>query len=494
MKKTYAFILFIVCVLPASTCPAYQLIGTEVLSKELTAQHYAINPNLDVVIVVDRTIPTFEYQTFYSAGSADEEDGKQGRLHFLEHLMAGTGNHAEIVSKNGGQKHASTSNHYTRFILRFPKDKFDLAVEIDSETYYNTVINEEVVEKEKKIVLTERSGRVANLNIQFSNRFSNYVYGRQNFSGVGTEDFIKQLEPVGLKAYYEDFLRRQKRLIVVIGDVDVDQVLSKLDEAYGREQTPGELSSPQISKSKVLGKKFRITAKGLSIAKFRKSWYTPGLDHRDYAGLLILSRILNKSSNSLRSYIVDSGLAKVFSMGLGHYRGFSLMTCIADLPHSTSSDAVHDIIRVELEKIKSISEDELNAVRNEQLHSMYSAFYDRSSMANSFGRAFAHANDPMLYPKLIRDIEYVGTEDIRRIIDQYLKDDNSITLSLRLRQDTTTSKQDTKQSRSRMILGIAIIIWIVATGLFALIWVIRKLHGKFSRKADEYVYVPESDI
>lgn len=493
MKKIYALILFIVWGL-SSNCLAYELIGTEVLSKELTAQHYTINPNLDVVIVVDRTIPTFEYQTFYSAGSVDEEEGKQGRIHFLEHLMAGTGNHAEIVSKNGGQKHASTSNHYTRFILRFPKDKFDLAVEIDSETYYNTVINEEVVEKEKKIVLTERSGRVANLNIQFSNRFSNYVYGRKNFSGVGTEDFIKQLEPVGLKAYYEDFLRRQKRLIVVVGDVDVDHVLTELDKAYGQEQTPSEVSSPQFSKPKVLGKKFRITTNGLSVAKFKKSWYTPNLGHRDYAGLLILSRIMNKSSNSLRSYIVDSGLAKVFSMGLGHYRGFSLMTCTADLPHSTSSDAVHDIIRVELEKIKSISEDELNAVRNEQLHSLYSAFYDRSSMANSFGRAFAHANDPMLYPKLIRDIEYVGTEDIRRIIDQYLKDDNSITLSLRLRQDTTTSKQDTKQSRSRMILGIAIIIWIVATGLFALIWVIRKLHGKFSRKADEYVYVPESDI
>ena len=493
MMKTHAFIVFIFCGL-SDICPAYELVGTEELSKELVAQHYTINPNLDAVIVVDRTIPTFEYQTFYSAGSVDEEEGKQGRLHFLEHIMSGTRNHAEIVSKNGGQKHAITSNHYTRFILRFPKDKFDLAVEIDSETYYNTVINEEVVEKEKKIVLTERSGRLANLNIQFSNRFSNYVYGRKNFSGVGAEDFIKQLEPVSLKAYYENFLRRQKRLIVVIGDVDVDQVLAKLDEAYGQEQTPGELSSPQISKPKVLGKKFRITTKGLSVAKFRKSWYTPGLDHRDYAGLLILSRIMNKSSNSLRSYIVDSGLAKVFSMGLNHYKGFSLMSCTADLPHSTSSDAVHDIIRVELEKMKSISEDELNAARNEQLHSMYSAFYDRSSMANSFGRVFAHANDPMLYPKLIKDIESVSTEDLRRIIDQYMKDDNSITLSLRLRQDTTTSKQDTSRSPSKVILGSALIIWTVATVLLALIWVIRKLHGKFSRKADEYVYVPESDI
>ena len=493
MKKIYALILFIVCGL-SSTCAAYELIGTEVMSKELTAQHYTINPNLDAVIVVDRTIPTFEYQTYYSAGSADEEEGKQGRLHFLEHLMAGTGNLDEIISKNGGLKNASTSYHYTRFMLRFPKNKFDLAVEIDRDRYYDTAINEEVVEKEKKIVLTERSGRLANSNIQFANRFLNYVYGRKNFSGVGAEDFIQQLEPVGLKAYHENFLRRQKRLIVIIGDVDVDHVLTKLDEAYGNEETPDELPSPQFSKPKVLGKKFRITSKGLSIAKFRKSWYTPGLDHRDYAGLLILTRILNKSSNSLRAYIVDSGLAKVFSMGLSHYRGFGLMTCTADLPHSTSSDAVHDIIRVELEKIKSISEDELNAARNEHLHSMYAAFYDRSSMASSFGRAFAHANDPMLYPKLIKDIESVGTEDIRRIIDQYMADDNSITLSWRLRQDTTTSKQETKQSRSRMILGIAIIIWIAATALFALIWIIRKLHGKFSRKADEYVYVPESDV
>ena len=116
------------------------------------------------------------------------------------------------------------------------------------------------------------------------------------------------------------------------------------------------------------------------------------------------------------------------------------MTCAADLPHSTSSDAAHAIIRIELEKIKSISKDELNAACNEQLQSMYSAFYNRSSMASSFGQAFAHTNDPMLYPQLIKDIGSVSPEDIRRIIDQYMADDNSITLSLRLRQDTKTSK------------------------------------------------------
>ncbi len=431
MKKIYAFISFLVCVLSAGSCADYQLIGTEVLSEELVVQHYTINPNLDAVIVVDRTTPTFEYQTFYCAGWADEEEGKQGRLHFLEHLMSGTGGHDQIVIENGGQKNAATSYHYTYFILRFPKDKFDLAVDIDRDRYYNTVINEEVVEKEKKIILTERSRSLPNLTRRFTNYFFSLIYKKKNFNTFGTEAFIQQLEPVDLKAYYENFMRLQKRLVVVIGDVDVNYVLTKLDEAYGNEQIPGELSgklqAPQFPNPKILGRKFRITSKSLSVSKFRKSWYTPSLGHRDYAGLLILTTILNKTANSLTSYIVDSGLARVFIVGLSHYKGFGLMSCAADLPHDTSSDAVQAIIRVELEKIKFISGDELDASRNELLHSLYSEFYDRSSMAYSFGRAFAHANDPLLYPKLLKNIKSIRREDIPRIIDQYLTDDNSIT-------------------------------------------------------------------
>ena len=437
--KISAIISFLVCVLQAGTCAAYQLIGTEVLSEELVAQHYTINPNLDAVIIVDRTIPTFEYHTYYCAGSADEEEGKQGRLHFLEHIMAGTGSHEygklnQIIIENGGQGNASTAYHYTRFIMRFPKDKFDLAVEIDSDRCYNTRIDEEVVEREKKIVLTERSRRMASSTRRSANYFFSLISGKKNFNGLGAEDFLKQLEPVGLKDYYENFLRRQKRLIVVIGDVDVELVLTKLDEAYGNEQIPGELSNklpaPHYPNYEVLGRRLKRTYKGLSLTIFRKGWYIPNLGHRDYAGLHILERLLEKPSNSLRSSLIDSGLAKSFSVSINSYKGFGLMGCYAELPHDTSRNRLHALISAELEKLKSISEAELNAARNQQLTTMYSAFYNRSSLASSFGRAFAHANDPLLYPKLIKDLKSIRREDISRIINQYLMDDNSITHSL----------------------------------------------------------------
>ena len=438
MIKTYALISFLICVL-SSTCSAYQLIGTAALSEELVAQHYTINPNLDAVIVVDKTIPAFEYQTFYCAGSADEQEGQQGRLHFLEHIMSGTGGHEygklnQIVMENGGQKTASTSYHYTRFILRFPKDKFDLAVEIDRDRYYNTVINEEVVEKEKKIILTERSRRMASPTRRSANYFFSLIFGKKNFNALGAEDFLKQLKPDDLKDYYENFLRRQKRLIVVIGDVDVEQVLTKLDGAYGNEQIPDELSHEfpalQYPNYEVLGKRLKRTSKNLSLTILRKGWYIPESGHRDYAGLLILKRILEKPSNSLRSSLVDSGIAKSFSVLINSYKGFGLMHCYAELPHDTSRNKLHAMISAELEKMKTISDAELNAARNQQLTAMYSAFYNHLSMASSFGQAFACTNDPLLYPKLIKDLKSIRREDIPRIIDQYLMDYNSITHSL----------------------------------------------------------------
>ena len=450
MIQTYSIISFLVCVLQTGTCVAYNLIGTAALSEELVAQHYTINPNLDAVIVVDRTIPTFEYHTYYSAGSADEEEGRQGRLHFLEHIMAGTGSHEygklnQIINENGGQGNASTSIHYTRFIMRFPKDKFDLAVEIDSDRYYNTRIDEEVVEREKKIVLTERSRRMASSTRRSINYFFSLIFGKKNFNGLGAENFIKQLKPDDLKDYYENFLRRQKRLIVVIGDVDVEQVLTKLDEAYGNEQISSGLSiktySSQIPNREVLGRRLKRTSKGLSVTRFRKGWYIPESGHRDYAGLHILERLLEKPSNSLRSSLIDSGLAKSFSVSINSYKGFGLMGCYAELPHDTSRNRLHRLIRAELENMKFISEAELNAARNQQLTTMYSTFYNRSSIASSFGRAFACANDPLLYPKLIKNLKSIRREDIPRIIDQYLMDYNSITHSLTVPPKKKNSSQ-----------------------------------------------------
>ena len=162
-----------------------------------------------------------------------------------------------------------------------------------------------------------------------------------------------------------------------------------------------------------------------------------------------------------------------------------MLSCTADLPLDTSIDAIETAIQTELEEIKTngISEDEFTAAQNLQLKSMYFGFYDRSRMALQFGQAFAHTNDPLLYPKLIKDLKSVRRADIPRLIDQYLVDENSITLSLTM--------PEKKRSIGAVIVGSIFIFFSAIMVLFAAIEVIKKLISKSSQKANKYV--PESD-
>ena len=182
-------------------------------------------------------------------------------------------------------------------------------------------------------------------------------------------------------------------------------------------------------------------------------------------------------------------------MSFNHYKGFSLLRCTADLPSDVSIDALETAIQTELEEIRArgVSEEDFAAAQNLQLKSMYFKFYDRSDMANEFGRAFAHANDPLLYPKMIKDLKSVRRDDISRLIDQYLTDDNSITLSLTLPPKEISSSQE--KTSFRTLLYYAFILWalagFVSLLIALLVWGVKKRRRKFSEEANEYV--SESD-
>ena len=312
MARTSLYAAIIVCIY-SDPCLAYRLVGSESLSDALVAHHYTINARLDAVIVVDPTMPTFEYRTFYAMGHADEPEGKQGKLHFLEHIIAGTGSHprgklSELIIRNGGQHLASTGHHMTYFTMRFPRDKLALAIEIDRDRFYRTIIDQENVEHERKAVLTEHSRRISNWKNRFTNRFWGLVYGRESFEAVGTESFIKEIEPGDLKQLFHNVLRRKRRLVVVIGDVVVDDVLEKLAEAFpDRKNHLGNATIVELFPNpEALGEDYQITFESLNRSVFNKAWKIPRIGHPDYAGLVVLASILVRSSNSLRTSLLAS--------------------------------------------------------------------------------------------------------------------------------------------------------------------------------------------
>ncbi|MDE3256400.1 MAG: pitrilysin family protein [Gemmatimonadota bacterium] len=473
MAKTslYAAIIFCIC---TDTCLAYRFVGSESLSDALVAHHYSINDRLDAVIVVDPTMPTFEYHTYYAMGYADEPEGEQGRLHFLEHIIAGMGSRPsgelnQLIMRNGGQHLAYTAHHMTYFTMRFPREKLALAVEIDRDRFYRTLFDMEFIDNEKQVVLTELSRNSTRSRRRFSRQFWGLVYGREKFNGVGTAALIEGIKPGDLQQLFHNVLRRKRRLVVVIGDVDEDDVLTKLAEAFPAGDRKREDRSPlsRFPNPDALGERYQTKFENLSKSRFRKAWHIPGPGHPDHAGFLVLASILVRRSNSLRSSLLDSQTVNSFSVWINGYKGFGLISFVAEMDPVSSTEVIENAVlaRLEDKKTHGVSENDLSAARNSQLRRQYSEFYDRSDMAYRFGQAFAQAGDPLLYPRTINQIQHVSSDDIPRIVREHLIEDNAITLAWTIKEPLLTGPD---------FFVLAIVVFVCGGTLFAIILAVRR--------------------
>ncbi len=87
-----------------------------------------LDNGMNIVVIPDRRAPVVTHMVWYRNGSADDPPGKSGIAHFLEHLMfKGTeknpqGHFSELIADLGGQENAFTSNDYTAYFQRVPKE------------------------------------------------------------------------------------------------------------------------------------------------------------------------------------------------------------------------------------------------------------------------------------------------------------------------------------------------------------------------------------
>ena len=124
---------------------------------------FVLDNGLEVVVLEDHRAPVVVHSLWYRAGAADEEPGKSGVAHFLEHLLfKGTkktkpGEFSKIVEKLGGSDNAFTSWDYTGYYQRISKDRLALMMDLESDRMKNIQLSVKDIETERKVVLEERS-------------------------------------------------------------------------------------------------------------------------------------------------------------------------------------------------------------------------------------------------------------------------------------------------------------------------------------------------
>jgi zinc protease len=226
---------------PSSAAPA-QPAGPKVTSAKLAN-------GLEIVVIPDHRAPVVTHMVWYRNGSADDPAGKSGIAHFLEHLMfKGTQNHpagefSELIADVGGQENAFTSNDYTAYFQRVPKEHLRTCMQYEADRMQNLVLTDEVVAPERDVVLEERRMRTDSDPADLLNEavqsalFTRHPYG---LPVIGWADDIAGLGRGDALAYYQRFYTPENAILIVAGDVEPPEVVALAGEVYGDVAARGE--------------------------------------------------------------------------------------------------------------------------------------------------------------------------------------------------------------------------------------------------------------
>jgi zinc protease len=277
-------------------------LGVAAMGGEVPHVHrFRLGNGLRLLVLVDRSAPVMSYFTWFRVGSRHEKPGKTGLAHLFEHLMFNesegvkAGEFDRKLEENGAESNAATWLDWTYYYESLPKDRFALAVKLESNRMANLVLREPQIVSEKEVVANERRMRVdddvegiAN-EILYKTAFTKHPY---HWPTIGWMVDIENFTPADCVAFYKTYYAPNNATIVICGDVREQDVLERIRDAYGSipaSTLPEEDTTPEPVQ---LESRSVTLKKPTASEKILLGFHGPALGDADHAALSILNEVL----------------------------------------------------------------------------------------------------------------------------------------------------------------------------------------------------------
>jgi zinc protease len=412
----------------------------------LEASHFTLGNGLEVVVIPDHRTPVVTHMVWYKVGSADETAGKSGLAHFLEHLMfKGTnknplGRYSQTVATIGGQENAFTTDDYTAYYQRVPRERLKTLMEFESDRMTGLVLTDEVVKPELQVVLEEQNMRVANNpgarlgEAMEAALYLNHPYGRPV---IGWRHEIEKLDREGALAFYRRFYTPNNAVLVVAGDVTTEEVKTLAEATYGKVERVAEVPPRERPKEPVQEAARTVTLADPRVTQssLRRIYLAPSsttAEPGEAEALDVLSSILGSGSNSrlYQALVIDKDIA--LNVGAG-YDGTALdyspfQVSVTPKPGTTlpQIEAAMDAVLAEVID-KGVTAEELERSKNGLISSAAYAQDNQTTLARWFGAALTTGltvEQVLSWPERIGQ---VTTDSVRAAARRYLDKRRSVT-------------------------------------------------------------------
>ncbi|MFY9288881.1 MAG: pitrilysin family protein [Alphaproteobacteria bacterium] len=204
---------------------------------------YTLDNGLQLIVVPNHLAPAVNQMVWYKVGSGDEDKGKTGLAHYLEHLMfRGTtsmapGEFSKMIAAQGGNDNAFTSYDYTAYHETVAADRLPMIMQMEADRMQNLVIKPETALPELNVVLSERQQRTDNSPTgRFSEKVRSLLLPNHPYGApvIGWKTEIEKLDAAKAAEFYQRHYAPNNAVVVVSGDVTPEEVKGIALATFGK--------------------------------------------------------------------------------------------------------------------------------------------------------------------------------------------------------------------------------------------------------------------
>ena len=280
-------------------------------AQKVAYTEYNLKNGLHVILHQDKTAPVVAVSVMYHVGSKDEQTNRTGFAHFFEHLLfegsdnIKRGEFMKIVSSNGGQNNANTTQDRTFYYEVFPSNQLATGLWLESERMMHPVINEVGVKTQNEVVKEEKRLRVDNqpygniIGEVMKRLFTKHPY---NWVPIGSMADLDAATLSEFKAFNKKYYTPNNSVMVIAGDIDIAKTKT-IVESYFSDVPAGVAITKTVIKEEPITKEIIDTVydSNIQIPAILAAYRVPGETSKESKILEMASAVLSQG-NSSRMY------------------------------------------------------------------------------------------------------------------------------------------------------------------------------------------------
>jgi zinc protease len=259
-----------------------------------------LDNGLKVLIQEEHTAPLASVWCWYKVGSKDERPGLTGVSHWCEHMnFKGTAHIPRdqvkgIIEQYGGSWNGYTWIDQTTYVETATRDALDRMLFIESERMASCLYHPDDCESERTVIISELQGGENDPDQLLDQELTATAFKAHPYRHptIGWLSDLQTMTRDDLYSYYRRHYAPNNATLVIVGDVDTDEALRRVDHHFG-----GIAAGPAIARLLTVepeqtGER-RVTLRKEGTAAYLKvAYHAPAISDPRFFPLLALDAVL----------------------------------------------------------------------------------------------------------------------------------------------------------------------------------------------------------